>query len=82
MTIIKRSYLDLSPERRREGAKAVRDRLRAALGDPGLSPEATRMLQAQMLKIDLWEAGALGQNVSGVTPSDLQAAVRRFSQEN
>lgn len=59
MPIIRRSYLDLSPERRKEGARVARARLRGALGNPLLAPEQLKQLQAQMAKLDKWEAGTL-----------------------
>jgi hypothetical protein len=61
MPLIHRSYLDLSIEQRKAGAKVVRARLRAALGNPSLTPAQIKQLQDQVLKINMWEAGTLAQ---------------------
>jgi hypothetical protein len=59
MPIVRMSYLDLSPEQRRAGAKVVKERLRASLSNPNLTPEQLQQLQGQLQKIELWEKGAL-----------------------
>jgi len=79
MPLIRRSYLDLSPEQRREGAKVVRARITAALGSPGLAPDQIRQLQEQMHKISMWEAGTVGQASQSVDQELLTSFVRRFS---
>jgi len=61
MPAIRLNYLDLSPEQRRDGAKAVRARLQATLANPSLSQEQTKQLKGQVQKIDAWEAGTLGK---------------------
>jgi hypothetical protein len=53
------SYLDLTPQQRRDGAKAARERLRQYMANPFLTPEQHEQLAAQMARIDQWEAGSL-----------------------
>jgi hypothetical protein len=59
MPVIRMNYLELSPEQRREGAKTVRDRLKASLSNPNLTPDQQAQLHGQLRKVDLWEKGAL-----------------------
>jgi hypothetical protein len=59
MPVIRRNYLDLSEELRREGAKNARARLKSALANPLLTPLQLRQLQDQVVKLDRWEAGTL-----------------------
>lgn len=59
MPIIRKNYLDLTEEQRREGARVARNRIRSALANPLLTPEQSLMLQEQLTKIDQWEAGTL-----------------------
>lgn len=59
--LIQRSYLDLSAESRRAGAKSVRDHLRASLRSPNLTPTQRDQIQVQLRKIQAWEAGTLHQ---------------------
>jgi len=82
MPLIRRSYLDLSPEQRREGAKAVKARITAALGSPGLTPDQTRQLQGQMHKIAMWESGTLGVAQTPVDPNLLERFAARFKAAN
>jgi hypothetical protein len=53
------SYLDLSPELRRAGARTVRDRLRGALASPSLSKAQQDQIQREITKLKAWEAGTL-----------------------
>lgn len=57
--LIQRSYLDLSAENRRAGAKSVRDQLRASLRNPSLTSAQRDQIQVQLKKIQAWEAGTL-----------------------
>ena len=82
MPLIRRSYRDLSPEQRKEGAKVVRARITAALGSPGLAPDQTRQLQEQMHKISVWEAGTLGQASTPVDPGILEKFAQKFKAAN
>jgi hypothetical protein len=59
MTIIRRTYLDLSPKHRKEGAKIARARLKSALANPLLTTDQRIQLQEQMHKLAQWEAGTL-----------------------
>jgi hypothetical protein len=53
------TYLDLSPEQRKEGAKAAREQLRQAVANPFLSPEQQSALADRRDHIDKWEKGHL-----------------------
>jgi hypothetical protein len=55
MPTIRRSYLDLSPELRRQIARQRRATLRGAVGDP----EQQRRIQHELSKLAAWEAGTL-----------------------
>jgi hypothetical protein len=57
--LIQRSYLDLSPELRRAGARVVRERLRGALASPSLTKLQQDIIQKELMKIRAWEAGTL-----------------------
>ena len=59
MTIIRRTYLDLSPKHRKEGAKIARARLKSALANPLLTTDQRIQLQEHMHKLAQWEAGTL-----------------------
>lgn len=59
MAIQHLTYLDLTPEQRREGAKRARDQLRSLLQNPMLTPEQLTALSDRMVHIDNWEKGAL-----------------------
>jgi len=59
MGVKRLNYKDLTPEQRRQGAKNARERIRAALLNPVLSPEQSAYLQEQMRKIDAWESCTL-----------------------
>lgn len=64
MPLIRRNYRDLSPELRREGAKARRAQILGALKSPGLAAEQIKLLQVELQKINQWEAGELGLAVA------------------
>jgi len=68
MSVIRMSYLDLSPEQRKKGAKAVKDRIQASLSNPDLAPEQIQQLHNQLKKIDLWERGAAERPSFGKLP--------------
>lgn len=53
------TYLDLSPEQRKEGAKAAREQLRQAVANPFLSAEQQSALADRRDHIDKWEKGDL-----------------------
>jgi hypothetical protein len=53
------TYLDLSPEQRRQAAKAVREKVRAALANPFLTNEQKSALTYQLERITHWEHGRL-----------------------
>lgn len=59
MAIGKLTYLDLTPEQRREGAKAARERIRNAQMSPALDISQQAYLKAEAEKIDAWEKGKL-----------------------
>jgi hypothetical protein len=59
MPLIRRSYLDLSLEQRRGGAKAAKARLKAAMANPSLTSEQAQQLRAELQKIQAWESGTL-----------------------
>lgn len=59
MAIKTLSYLDLTPEQRRNGAKQARERLRSLAGNPFLTEDQRTQLQEQLRKLDLWEHGKL-----------------------
>lgn len=59
MAFIRRNYRDLPVAKRRIAAKQALANLRSALVVPGLTAEQSQLIQAQMRKIVLWEAGAL-----------------------
>ena len=59
MAIKTLSYLDLTPEQRRTGSKAARERLRSLASNPFLTNEQKEQLSEQMRKLDLWEHGKL-----------------------
>ncbi len=53
------SYLELTPEQRREGARLARERLRVLSANPFLTEDQHAQLRDQMLRLDAWEAGTL-----------------------
>lgn len=55
MAIGKLTYLDLTTEQRREGAKVARERIRNAQMSPALDASQQAFLAAEMKKIDAWE---------------------------
>ena len=61
------TYLDLTPEQRREGAKIVKGRLKGALSQPGLDADQRAQLVGQMKHIARWEKGQLPL---AATPAD------------
>lgn len=69
MPLIRRNYKDLSPEKRRAGAKAARARIQGALATPGLNAAQVAALQSQLDKISQWEAGQPIQAKSRKTES-------------
>ena len=68
MPVIRMNYLDLSPEQRKEGAKPVKDRIKATLASPGLAPDQIQHLHNQLNTIDQWEKGAIKVPDSKDTP--------------
>jgi hypothetical protein len=56
------SYLDLTPEQRRRGANAARERIRGLLVNPFLTSDQKTHLQGELHRLDLWEK-CLGPNV-------------------
>lgn len=88
MPIYRRNFRELSPERRREGAKLVRDRIMGALRSPGLDPAQTVLLQRQLQQIDIWEMGGSAALPEGAAPgvqtdgaSWLSGAVAKATQQ-
>jgi hypothetical protein len=70
MPLIRRNYLDLTPKQRHEGAKAARDRIKAALATPGLNAKQAADLKAQLDKIQRWESGEKpGETTSAASSS-------------
>ena len=59
MAIKTMSYLELTPEQRRFGAKAMKDRLRASLANASLTPEQQKQVSAQIAHLDKWERGLI-----------------------
>jgi hypothetical protein len=57
--LIRRSYLDLSPDLKRSSARAVRERLRGALASPGLTKPQQDLIQRELTKLRAWEGGTL-----------------------
>lgn len=55
MAIGKLTYLDLTPEQRREGAKAARERIRNAQMSPALDATQQAYLRSEAEKINAWE---------------------------
>lgn len=53
------TYLDLTPEQRREGSVKARTRLKALLSNPMLTPDQRAALRVRMDELRLWEAGTL-----------------------
>jgi hypothetical protein len=53
------SYLALTPEQRREGARVARERLRSLSFSPFLTEDQHAQLREQMVRLDAWEAGTL-----------------------
>ena len=53
------SYLDLTPEQRRDGARTARERLRSLSANPFLTPDQHAQIAEQMVRLDHWEAGTL-----------------------
>lgn len=51
------SYLDLTPEQRREGARTARARLRALAANPFLNDDQRKQIADQMAHLDRWEFG-------------------------
>lgn len=48
---------DLTDEQRKEGADKARDRLRALLANPFITPEQVTQVHEKLLSIDRWERG-------------------------
>lgn len=59
MAIKTLSYLDLTPEQRRDGARTARERLRSLSANPFLTAEQHAQIAEQMVHLDHWEAGKL-----------------------
>lgn len=55
MAIGKLTYLDLTPEQRREGAKVARERIRNSQMSPALDAAQQAYLKSEAEKIDAWE---------------------------
>lgn len=53
------TYLDLSPEQRREAANEARARLQTHLSNPTLSVEQQAVIMKQLTDLDRWEAGTI-----------------------
>jgi len=53
------TYLDLTPEQRRSGAKAAKDRLRSAMMNPMLTDEQRKGLQDQVAHLEKWARGLI-----------------------
>jgi hypothetical protein len=53
------TYKDLTPEQRREGAKAQREQLRQLMANPFLASEQLQALSERLAHIDKWEMGHL-----------------------
>jgi len=61
--IIRQNYLNLSPDLRKEGARLVRERIKATLSDPNLSQEQKQQLKERLHKLSAWEGGTLGKTL-------------------
>jgi len=53
------TYLDLTPEQRREGAAKARSKLKALLANPMLTADQRAALRIRVDELRLWEAGTL-----------------------
>lgn len=53
------TYLDLTPEQRREGAARARARLKTLLANPSLTPDQRAALRSRLDELRMWEAGEL-----------------------
>lgn len=53
------SYLDLTPEQRREGAQKGRERIQAMLMSPLLTGDQIAALHQQLDRLDQWEQGKI-----------------------
>lgn len=70
MSVIRLNYLDLSPEQRRAGAKAIKERIKASISNPDLTADQLEQLRKQLQRIEQWEAGVLEvKPVADVLPS-------------
>ena len=59
MSIKTTSYLDLTPEQRREGARTAREQLRALADNPFLTAEQRGQIVDRLAHLDRWEAGMI-----------------------
>lgn len=53
------SYLDITPEQRREAAARTKSQLRSLLANPANTMEQRALLQARIAHLSQWEAGLL-----------------------
>jgi hypothetical protein len=67
--LIRRSYLDLSPEVRRSGVRVARERLRGALASPSLTKPQQDAIQRELTKLRAWETGSLHVTQEAPKPS-------------
>lgn len=54
MAIRHLTYLDLTDDQRREGAKQARSRIKSALMNPGLTASQKTEFKAQLARINKW----------------------------
>ena len=69
MAIKRMSYLQIPPERRREGATPVRQRLQERLADVTLTPGQREAAGRQLAHLAAWEAGTLGSTRTDQAPA-------------
>jgi hypothetical protein len=64
------TYLDLTPEQRRDAAKTARTRLQTMISNPFLQPDQVKYLHDQMERLVQWERGEVP--LAKPTPSALR----------
>jgi len=72
MPVIRMSYLDLSPEQRKSGAKPVKERIKASLSQPDLAPDQMKQLHERLMKIEKWEKGVLERPAAHDNPPPVE----------
>lgn len=70
------TYLDLTPDQRREGAARAREKYRSVLANPFLTKEQSEAVQKEIAKIDSWERGTAHTETDMRTAKQLPAPVK------